>query len=509
MAAVCDSCGQCNMWTLSSESPVEPPSEYSSVQLRSKLDEVTAEIVRHRAYMNVLEDKRRELEMQLARIVYPVLSIPPEILSQIFFACLPSHGRVRPSPLTPPLTLAQVCSYWREIALSSCQLWSSLDLLIPYNYDGTPRKYWDSPDGKSYINRMRGMRSLQETWFARAKEHSLSLTIRSLDQGGYQLSPMFYLAAGRAHRLELTLPDKDLRLLGMICPAFPHLKHLAILPHGSCSSSSLSVLPDAPVLSELRLGDVPALMTNLSPLLTTLELQQISIETLFDALKQCPQLLHLTAHMKQSHSGQTMSIAEIALPLLQSLILHGSDIESLNVPSLRRLELYKQRYARRRYITFPPRSLFDSNPALEHLGLASGVAWEFIECLRRSPSLTSLLVHVDDHISWFAEVMDRVPPLVPHLATLTIHATFHALFDYSDFIHLVQTRRNPTSTAQSPLDSVRLYLHEVGWAPRKDWVLPRGTITQLRPLLDKGLDLRVIYNDTHGWPDADFCESFP
>ncbi|KAJ7663130.1 hypothetical protein DFH06DRAFT_1087941, partial [Mycena polygramma] len=213
MAAVCDSCGQCNMWTLSSESPVEPPSEYSPVQLRSKLDEVTAEIVRHRAYMNVLEDKRRELEMQLARIVYPVLSIPPEILSQIFLACLPSHGRVRPSPLTPPLTLAQVCSYWREIALSSCQLWSSLDLLIPYNYDGTPRKYWDFPNGKPYIDRMRGMRSLQETWLARAKEHPLSLTIRSLDQGGYQVSPMVYLAAGRAHRLELTLPDKDLRLL--------------------------------------------------------------------------------------------------------------------------------------------------------------------------------------------------------------------------------------------------------------------------------------------------------
>ncbi|KAJ7663151.1 hypothetical protein DFH06DRAFT_1471177 [Mycena polygramma] len=492
MAAVCDSCGQCNTWTLSSASPVESPSEYSPVQLRSNLDEVTAEIVRHKAYMNALQDKRRELEMQLARIVYPVLSIPPEIVSKFFVACLPSHGRVRPSPLTPPLTLAQVCSYWREIALSSCELWSSLDLLLPLNYDQTPRKYRDFPDGKSYINRMRGMRSLQETWWARAKEQPLSLTIRSLNRDSFQISPKFYLAAGRAHRLELTLPNDDLRLLGEICPAFPHLKHLAILPHRSYPSSALSVLPDAPVLSELRLGNVPALMSNLSPLLTTLELRQISVETLFDAMKQCPQLLHLTAHMKDSHNGRLTPIAQIASPLLQSLILHGSSIESLNLPNLRRLELYKDRY-----MIFPPISLFDSNPVIEHLGLASGKSWEFVECLRRSPSLISLLVHVDDHISWFAEVMARDPPLVPRLTTLTIHASFDARAE------------SPTSALQTQLASVRLHLREAGMYPLKAWVPPCGAIAQLRPLLDEGLDLRVIYNNTHGWPDADFCESFP
>ncbi|KAJ7652534.1 hypothetical protein DFH06DRAFT_1475322 [Mycena polygramma] len=475
MAAVCDSCGQCNTWTLSSASPVESPSEYSPVQLRSNLDEVTAEIVRHKAYMNALQDKRRELEMQLARIVYPVLSIPPEIVSKFFVACLPSHGRVRPSPLTPPLTLAQVCSYWREIALSSCELWSSLDLLLPLNYDQTPRKYRDFPDGKSYINRMRGMRSLQETWWARAKEQPLSLTIRSLESGFFsnlsKVLPCGWTGSSPRAYTSQRRPSPSGRNLPCISAsqAFSHMPHgklLIILP--------FSVLPDAPAMSELRLGDVPALMSNLSPLLATLELRQISVETLILTM------------------GDQYQLPQIASPLLQSLILHGSSIESLNLPKLRRLELYKDRY-----MIFPPISLFDSNPVIEHLGLASGKSWEFVECLRRSPPSLSLLVHVDDHISWFAEVMARDPPLVPRLSTLIIHASFDARAE------------SPPLRFRRSWPLFGFIYATSGGIPLKDWVLPRGAIAQLRPLLDEGLDLRVIYNNTHGWPDADFCESFP
>ncbi|KAJ7667265.1 hypothetical protein B0H17DRAFT_836591, partial [Mycena rosella] len=55
--------------------------------------------------------------------VYPVLTLPPEIVSQIFVNCLPIHGRVRPSPTTAPLTLTQICHHWREIALSTSALW--------------------------------------------------------------------------------------------------------------------------------------------------------------------------------------------------------------------------------------------------------------------------------------------------------------------------------------------------------------------------------------------------
>ncbi|KAJ6457004.1 hypothetical protein C8R47DRAFT_916465, partial [Mycena vitilis] len=55
--------------------------------------------------------------------IYPVLTLPPEIIAQIFVACLPDHGRVRPSRDTAPILLAQICRQWRNIAISSSELW--------------------------------------------------------------------------------------------------------------------------------------------------------------------------------------------------------------------------------------------------------------------------------------------------------------------------------------------------------------------------------------------------
>ncbi|KAJ7140755.1 hypothetical protein C8R44DRAFT_530102, partial [Mycena epipterygia] len=55
--------------------------------------------------------------------VYPVLTLPDDITSRIFVECLPTHGRVRPSPRNAPLILSQICRQWREIALSISDLW--------------------------------------------------------------------------------------------------------------------------------------------------------------------------------------------------------------------------------------------------------------------------------------------------------------------------------------------------------------------------------------------------
>ncbi|KAJ7720030.1 hypothetical protein B0H16DRAFT_1224947, partial [Mycena metata] len=54
---------------------------------------------------------------------YPVISTPAELISEIFIACLPDNGRVQPSRHTAPLSLARICRHWREIALSTPQLW--------------------------------------------------------------------------------------------------------------------------------------------------------------------------------------------------------------------------------------------------------------------------------------------------------------------------------------------------------------------------------------------------
>ncbi|KAJ6601608.1 hypothetical protein B0H10DRAFT_1762067, partial [Mycena sp. CBHHK59/15] len=54
---------------------------------------------------------------------YPILTLPNEITSQIFVHCLPTHGRVRPSRQAVPLLLVHICRQWRDIALSTWELW--------------------------------------------------------------------------------------------------------------------------------------------------------------------------------------------------------------------------------------------------------------------------------------------------------------------------------------------------------------------------------------------------
>ncbi|KAJ7827090.1 hypothetical protein B0H13DRAFT_1575131, partial [Mycena leptocephala] len=74
-----------------------------------------------------LENAQQEVEESLALVVYPVLTLPYEITSRIFVACLPSDG-VRPSPDAAPLLLARICGHWRKFALSTGGIWCSIHL---------------------------------------------------------------------------------------------------------------------------------------------------------------------------------------------------------------------------------------------------------------------------------------------------------------------------------------------------------------------------------------------
>ncbi|KAJ7826724.1 hypothetical protein B0H13DRAFT_1452924, partial [Mycena leptocephala] len=65
-----------------------------------------------------VEAKQRDLRMEFGLVVNPIFTLPSEIISRVFVQCLPSHGCVRPSPVTAPLLLGQICRDWRDIALS-------------------------------------------------------------------------------------------------------------------------------------------------------------------------------------------------------------------------------------------------------------------------------------------------------------------------------------------------------------------------------------------------------
>ncbi|KAJ7192006.1 hypothetical protein GGX14DRAFT_528535 [Mycena pura] len=164
MATVCENCGHRNGGTNSIDSITELRGHDASADQRAALANLEVELVQFKTYaeghISALEEKRQAILDCLNGVVYPVLTLPPEITSRIFIHCLPDHGRVCALLRGAPLVLTQVCRHWRAVALSTCELWSSLDV---------------------YMHLLRpGRDDLLRTWFPRAKDYPLSLTIRQL-----------------------------------------------------------------------------------------------------------------------------------------------------------------------------------------------------------------------------------------------------------------------------------------------------------------------------------------
>ncbi|KAJ7864839.1 hypothetical protein B0H14DRAFT_2183035, partial [Mycena olivaceomarginata] len=94
-----------------------------------------------------------------------VLALPPELLAEIFFFCLPFDEDglpIRADPDEAPLNLCAVCRQWRSIALTTPKLWSSLflDYLL-----------WHGPVSQAlYVD-------LCHKWLARAQSTPLSISL--------------------------------------------------------------------------------------------------------------------------------------------------------------------------------------------------------------------------------------------------------------------------------------------------------------------------------------------
>ncbi|KAJ7074007.1 hypothetical protein C8F01DRAFT_1224761 [Mycena amicta] len=81
--------------------------------------------------ISALHSKRKLIQDRLDSYTYPVLTLPNEIVAEIFVQYLP------PYPACPPLLgdgsptkLAQICSHWRQIAHGTPALWRAIELFV-------------------------------------------------------------------------------------------------------------------------------------------------------------------------------------------------------------------------------------------------------------------------------------------------------------------------------------------------------------------------------------------
>ncbi|KAJ7157209.1 hypothetical protein C8R46DRAFT_1113791 [Mycena filopes] len=198
----------------------------ANLALRAQLAEIDASIAELNLRLRALERARWPIESELDRIVYPVLSLPPEITAEIFLRCLPharapsvesGFERIRPNPQRAPLLLLQVCGTWREIALSTPRLWDCL-----YLYDST------FEEGYS----LNAVTKVITDWFGRAGSSPLTLSLeisetqkRRLEADAVVLSTILSPLAPRLKKLWIELDRAD--ELADVGP-FPILETLAI-----------------------------------------------------------------------------------------------------------------------------------------------------------------------------------------------------------------------------------------------------------------------------------------
>lgn len=94
--------------------------------------------------------------------VAPVRRLPVELLVEVFILCLPDGKYIIPRPTSAPLLLTQVCSSWRDIALSVPALWSSIQIDM------------DSTLSPRHVTTLA---SRVAAWLARSAQHHLSIRL--------------------------------------------------------------------------------------------------------------------------------------------------------------------------------------------------------------------------------------------------------------------------------------------------------------------------------------------
>ncbi|KAJ7487928.1 hypothetical protein FB451DRAFT_1390902 [Mycena latifolia] len=475
--------------------------------------------------MDALHSEERELESELALVVYPVLTLPAEITSQIFVESLPAHGRVRPSPRKAPLVLAQICHQWREIALSTSDLWRSIDLTFR---SSSVRRL---PDGKEYEDAPNeGALPLLETWLSRTKERPISLTLRSkYDQPSPQLLELIPSFAAQFHRMELQLSPQNYQHLLAMPAAFSQLRDLAIHCYPHSDENLASIFGRAPALRTFRILTNPRPFSPFGPypVLTSLELRQTAMPTLLDALIQFPLLLHLKAHLHAPINTGRPAI-HIA-PHLQSLIINTSVgypapvdpvLNWLTLPNLRRLELHHNPQ-------FDVLSAFltRSSCILEHLALTI-VSREEIEQLRQiwpqCSSITSLEMSVEEYILEFLVTLTlhvhknskfHQPVLLPRLRALTV-STWKLHFEYDTLFWYL---RDSMDLERHPVQLETFHLklkHDPSGDDRIFWLPGELYLAELGRIVAEGLVIKITSPDEHSnWPDElndiDEQETFP
>ncbi|KAJ7476060.1 hypothetical protein FB451DRAFT_265783 [Mycena latifolia] len=176
---------------------------------RIRLDHLNQEIPPLKLRLKQLEQERSEI---FESLTFPVLGLPVEVTTEIFFQLLPTTLSETRST-DAPLLLTRICRHWRDIAISTPELWSNFVFLA------------DSPQSEARDY-------LINYWLSRSRHRALFISLYSEPEDYADLDVGKHASQWRDVRL--CLPPSVLQTRSISFPgSFPLLEHLTIGREGN------------------------------------------------------------------------------------------------------------------------------------------------------------------------------------------------------------------------------------------------------------------------------------
>ncbi|KAK6972031.1 F-box domain-containing protein [Favolaschia claudopus] len=305
-------------------------------QKDAKILELEAQILALEGSIAELRIAKEPAQHRLDAFKYPVLTLPTEIIGEIFIRFLPPYPE--PPPLTgilSPTCLTHICPAWRNIALSTPALWRAIHL--------------DHAAVDDWLQAKETVTSLLPLWLERSSPYPLSIRVFDYDASTPLFTPLFRHQARWEH-FEATCNHAGMFFMPALNSPMPLLRSLSLHFSTGNPAAVRSIFRDAPLLRTVSLDDGGSLSIALPwSQLTCLNLRCLYPEECLWIFRHASRLIHCTVDLwggsQDSQEENEYAPGDIVLPWLETFVIRPSSdtdagfLSHLVMPALLHLEL--------------------------------------------------------------------------------------------------------------------------------------------------------------------------
>ncbi|KIM80375.1 hypothetical protein PILCRDRAFT_89650 [Piloderma croceum F 1598] len=443
----------------------------------------------------LLDELRRKRELLLKfiaeqnAIVAPIRRLPAEILAEIFVLCM-NYDISSFDPMQSPLLVGRVCRGWRQVALSTQKLWSSIT-----------------------VTDYRSSSKMVKLWMSRAISAPLTIHLNS------------------AHHYSSNVGEIEsvIAVLVQYCDRWQHLDMNFYRTRASCLSS---IRHNLPLLESLRIRSSTAFVNifEVAPHLHTLSLdswssrirlkvpwsQLTELETQVSCstdglytLKLMPNLVKCTMH-KSDNSGSVLphNISVITLSHLRFFCILGirpdNIFNHLHLPTISALRIGYQEMSGMRWYSRQPFMSLLSSRTLRKLEIEDGLdeyqdSTHIGHFLQATPALEELHLRglnypwVTDDLLHLLTRCANTDVLVPALETLEISSE---LIPCGPSTSMIESRWRIAK--EDGYGGARLKRLQFQMSGSNNWLVDVENLNRLRKCRQEGMVISITVSEPKG-----------